>query len=171
MLITHLGKARTRLLATLAGLTDEQINQPAGARWSAAQIVHHLAACERGLAADILAALAGPEQAVDERSAESLRAELDKLHDGQAPQVGRVTRTELVRWLEESRFRDLQRVFNETHEHVLACRSVRHPLFGAISLKNLVDLVWLHDECHIADLAACGSGQDAVPGHPGNPEH
>lgn len=171
MLITHLGKTRTRLLATLAGLTDEQLNRHEGTRWSAAQIVQHLAVCESSLAADILAALGGPDATPAERSIDSLRAELDKLHGGPAPDIGHVTRPELVHALEESRFRDLQRVFNETHERVLACKAVMHPLFGPISLKNLVDLVWLHDEQHIPDIAACGPGAAAAGGHSADHDH
>ena len=62
------------------------------------------------------------------------------------------TKDELVNLLEESRFRYLQDVFNETHERTLAEKSMDHPHFGLISLKNLVDFIWLHEQRHIEQI-------------------
>lgn len=153
MLITRLGTNRTQLLIALAALTDEQINRPGdGERWNVAQIVGHIATYETRIANDILAALGGPGTAAPERSVDTLRADLVKLHREPPPAAEYTTRAALVRALEESRFRHLQRVFNETHEQELARRSIDHAHLGPITLKNLVDLIWLHDEYHLPEI-------------------
>ncbi len=63
--------------------------------------------------------------------------------------MGVLTKAELIRLLEESRFAHLQYVFNKTHERSLAEKAVDHPLFGNISLKNLIDFIWLHEQYHV----------------------
>lgn len=146
MLITHLGKARLGLLASFEAWTDEQLNQCQDARgWSAAQILHHIAAVEQGLAADILDALESRGGKVPELDPDALAPAIGQFDRDEPPQINFLTRPALIQQLEESRFRHLQRVFNETHERELAEKSAPHPLYGRISLKNLVDLVWLHD--------------------------
>lgn len=146
MLITHLGKARLGLLASFEAWTDEQLNQRHDARgWSAAQILHHIAAVEQGLAADILDALDSRGGKVPELDPDALSPAISQFEGDEPPRIDFLTGAALIQQLEESRFRHLQRVFNETHERELAERSAPHPLYGRISLKNLVDLVWLHD--------------------------
>lgn len=152
MLITRLGTTRNRLLRALGELGDEQVNRPSDAGWTGAQIVRHLAATERQIAADILSALGGASSPVAERDIASLRAELPRLEQGAASESAPATRAELVDLLEDARFRHLQHVFNETHERVLAAKSMVHPLFGPISLKNLVDLIWLHEAHHLSQI-------------------
>jgi hypothetical protein len=62
------------------------------------------------------------------------------------------SKSDVIKLLEESRFLYLQAVFNETHETILGEKSVDHPDFGFISLKNLVDSIWLHEQRHIKQI-------------------
>lgn len=95
-----------------------------------------------------------------------LRLEADGLPGGPVRTApGFMTKLALVRLLEESRFRHLQRVFNETHERVLAAKSMQHPRFGRISLKNLADLIWLHDAHQVDHIARIRAAQDQAGGN------
>lgn len=155
MLIENLGRARNALLDSLDALTDDQLNAtpPAGGP-SIGQLAHHLQASERAMAACVLDALQSRSERVEEKDPSFLAACLQQgcSHDHAAS--GPFSRAELIRSLEESRFRDLQSVFNETHERVLAERSLEHPPFGRVSLKNLLDTIWIHDELHGKQIAA-----------------
>ncbi|TAL72607.1 MAG: DinB family protein [Rhodanobacter sp.] len=155
MLIENLGRARKALLDSLDGLTDEQLNaRPPDGGPSIAQLAHHLQASERATAALVLDALQSRSERVEEQDPSLLAAGLQQSCGHDQPASGTFSKAELIRLLEESRFRDLQALFNETHERVLAERSLEHPPFGRISLKNLLDTIWIHDDLHGKQIAA-----------------
>lgn len=155
MLIENLGRARKALLDSLDGLTDEQLNAtPPDGGPSIAQLAHHLQASERATAALVLDALQARSERVEEKDPSVLAACLQQGCGDDPMAGGPYSKAELIRLLEASRFRDLQSVFNETHERVLAERSLEHPAFGRISLKNLFDTIWIHDELHGKQIAA-----------------
>jgi len=155
MLIEKLGKTRGMLLDSLEGLTEDQLNaKPRTGRLSIGQIVHHLYVSERDTATLILNALSSRGEKVEEKDPSLLAACLQKDCGEEKATANRFSRGELIRLLEESRFRDLQSVFNETHEDVLTERSLEHPSFGPVSLKNLVDTIWIHEEFHCKQITA-----------------
>lgn len=157
MLITNLGRTRIRLLASFGALTDEQLNKEQyPGEWSISHIIRHLYIVEKDIATDVLSALGGTSKKVAEQDLTYLRTDDSLLHIEVEPQSGFMNKQELIRMLEESRFRYLQRVFNETHEHILVERSMTHPLFGEISLKNLVDCIWLHEQYHTRQIENIG---------------
>lgn len=155
MLIEKLGTARKALLDSLDSLTDEQLNAtPRAGGLSIGQLAHHLHLSERATAAQVLDALQSRSPTVEEMDPSFLAARLQQNCNHAPPAAERYSRAQLIGLLEASRFRDLQSVFNETHEYVLAERSLEHPSFGRVSLKNLVDTIWIHDELHGKQIAA-----------------
>lgn len=153
MLITNLGKTRASLLASLAALPYEALNQVLpGQTRSIAQIVHHLSATESETAQFILRALPRHGETVDECGEAAIIERMARFPPAAAPATRGFTLAELIGLLEQSRFRDLQRVFNETHTRVLAAQSARHPVLGRISLKNLVDFIWIHEARHTRQI-------------------
>lgn len=155
MLIENLGRARKALLDSLDGLTEDQLYAtPAAGGPSIGQLAHHLQASERATAALVLDALQSRSERAEEKDPSFLAACLQQGCNHDHAASGRFAAAELIRLLEESRFRDLQSVFNETHERVLAERSLAHPPFGRVSLKNLLDTIWIHDELHGKQIAA-----------------
>ena len=155
MLIENLGRARNALLDSLDALTDDQLNAtPPDGGPSIGQLAHHLQASERAMAACVLDALQSRSERVEEMEPSFLAACLQQgcSHGHVASRP--FSRAELIRLLETSRFRDLQAVFNETHERVLAERSLEHAPFGRVSLKNLLDTIWIHDDLHGKQIAA-----------------
>lgn len=149
MLISNLGKTRTKLLNSFRDLTDDQLNKKAGEdTWSIAQVLHHLYTSEKETAALIMDSLETKSEKVGDKDLSFLTDRSKKAKATIEPPSEFYTKKELVQLLEESRFQHLQYVFNETHERILAEKSMEHPAFGVLSLKNLVDFIWLHEKRH-----------------------
>lgn len=153
MLISNLGKTRTNLLTTFKDLTDEQLNQkPDQDKWSIAQVIYHLYTFEKNTSEMILSAIQAKSDKVEERDMSTIADRSKKIKSTDNPPTTFFTKKELVQLLEQSRFHYLQNVFNETHERTLAEKSMEHPFFGRISLKNVVDTIWLHEKRHTEQI-------------------
>lgn len=150
MLIANLGRTRRKLLTSLDGVSDEHLNRaPSNSRWSIGQIVCHVCNTERDIVEIVRNALPGVSGKIEERDVSPLIERYESSQAETALQLGSLTKAELIRLLEESRFKYLQYIFNKTHERSLAEKAIDHPLFGKISLKNLIDFIWLHEQYHI----------------------
>ncbi|MDF2790047.1 MAG: hypothetical protein K0S80_3145 [Neobacillus sp.] len=153
MLITNLGQTRTRLLDSIESLSDEQMNQKQSSdKWSVAQVLYHLYVTEKDTAILILNSLKSASKKVDDRVLSFLSDRSNKVKATCEPPSEFFSKSDVIKLLEESRFLYLQAVFNETHETILGEKSVDHPDFGFISLKNLVDSIWLHEQRHIKQI-------------------
>lgn len=164
MLIEHLGEVRRKLLASFEDLSDAQLNTRSGAdACSIAEVVHHLHRTEMQVAMVALDALAARGDAVAEKDPSVLEEEVRRNHARPPRLDNTFTRAELIGLLEVSRFGHLQLVFNETHVSTLSRRSLEHPVYGAISLKNLLDTIWLDEQHHIRQIE--GIKASFQPGH------
>jgi uncharacterized damage-inducible protein DinB len=153
MLISNLGKCRTKLLDSFKNLTDEQLNQkPNADRWSIAQVIYHLYTYEKNTSEMILNALQAKSGKVEQRDMSFIADRSKKVQTTNEPPTDFFTKKELVQLLEQSRFHYLQTVFNETHERTLAEKSMEHPWLGQISLKNVIDTIWLHEKRHTEQI-------------------
>lgn len=153
MLITNLGKTRLALIGSFDTLSDEQLNQPGGeAACSIAQIIVHLHTSEIETARSVLVALPHSAGKVAERELVTLAKLVREYDTVIAPLDHALTKAELIGRLEESRFKYLQDVFNETHAQTLAEKSMQHAAYGEISLKNLIDTIWLHEQEHTRQI-------------------
>ena len=162
MLIKNLGQTRTMLLASFKDLTDEKINKkPSKDKWSISQVLYHLYMVEKDTAVLILNSLNMQSIKVEERDLSYLSDRSKKVKATVEPPVNFFTKKELIALLEEARFQYLQAIFNETHEKILAKKSVEHPAFGLISLKNIVDFIWMHERRHLEQIEEIKEELDA----------
>lgn len=159
MLITRLGNTRRELLRAIEPLTNSDLwRASASGGRSIGQILLHLAETERSVAEEILGAVSRKSERAPEYDLAEMRAVIPSLetetetHANNEPVASTMTKHDLIHALEESRFRYLQRVFNETHEATLTQKSVTHPPFGLVSLKSLVDFIWLHEQYHTEQI-------------------
>jgi uncharacterized damage-inducible protein DinB len=153
VLIKNLGQTRTRLLESFMNQTDEQVNQkPDAEQWSISQVIYHLFSTEKEIAELILNSIKIDSKKVEERGLSFLTDRSRNVKAAIEPPEDYFTKKELLHLLETSRFQYLQAIFNETHEKTLEGKSVDHPSLGLISLKNLVDFIWLHEQRHIEQI-------------------
>lgn len=153
MLIENLGKTRTKLFETVKDLTDEQFNQkPSPEKWSIAQVFHHLYTTEKSTAEFILSAIETKSSPVEDKDMAFVADRSKKIKAKNEPPTDFFTKKALMYLLDNSRFENLQAVFNEVHVEDLADKSIDHPGFGKISLKNLVEFIYLHEQRHIEQI-------------------
>jgi len=155
MLVKNLGETRIKLINSFRDLTDEQLNQKFScSEWSISQILYHLYLTEKEMALYITGVLHITSEKVDERDLSFLSDCSVKKLDATEPPEKQFTKGVLIQLLEESRFHYVQTIFNETHVKMLAEKSVDHPDFGQISLKNLLDYTWMHEQFYIEKINA-----------------
>lgn len=152
-LITNLGRVRTRLLASIDGLSDAELNRHvAGHPWSIAEVVLHLCMVEKKLARTVLEASGSASLPTPERDLSVFMSSCEHDFGPMEPATLQHDHATLIRALEDARFGHVQYVFNKTHESELVSRSMDHPAFGRVSLKNLLDFVWLHELHHAKQI-------------------
>ncbi|MFB6467795.1 DinB family protein [Cytobacillus sp. Hz8] len=153
MLVKNLGETRMKLLESIKNLTDEQLNQkPSMDMWSISQLLYHLYFAEKETAEIILNSLKTESKKVEEMDLSFLTDRSKKAKADVEPPEKFYKKQEITQLLEESRFQYIQAIFNETHEEKLVDKSIEHPTFGVISLKNLLDTIWLHEERHLQQI-------------------
>lgn len=146
MLVNNLGTTRRKLLESFSELTDEQLNQkPKNEMWSVSQVLFDIYTVEKDTALLILNSLKMESEKVNERDLSFINDYCKKIKATNEPSEKYWTRKEINYLLEQSRFLYVQAIFNETHEKILKEKSINHPIFGRISLKNLLDFIWLYE--------------------------
>ncbi|MCL6573087.1 MAG: DinB family protein [Bacillus sp. (in: Bacteria)] len=153
MLIKNLGQTRAMLLENFKYLSDDQINKKLSPeKWSIAQVLYHLYTVEKETSLLIFNSLTMKSEKVEERDLSFLGDRSRKVKASVEPPLSFFTKKELITYLEEARYLYSQAIFNETHEKTLAEKSMEHPLFGFISLKNVVDFIWMHELRHCEQI-------------------
>ncbi|TAN07602.1 MAG: DinB family protein [Rhodanobacteraceae bacterium] len=152
-LISNLGKTRLELLARLEQMPQTRLDEPLpNHTWSVSDVVRHLHGAEKELVATVLDSLSNTRDPVPERDLSHAISDYEAAHPCQTAAPAATTRAELVALLGESRFAHLQHLFNKVHEEDLLAKSVEHPVFGPVSLKNLIDFIWIHEAYHLAQI-------------------
>ena len=149
-------KTRDRLLEEINLLPFEELNrQPTSTTWSIAQICHHLFLAEISFTKAISYGL----KKVDGKKAVSKPIHLvaDATKKYQAPDIvvpsdDQFELQQLIEMLAESRKTFLE-VFNRIEDKtILAEKSVKHPVFGDLSLDQWVELLEVHESRHIEQI-------------------
>lgn len=151
MLVKKLGKIRMNLLDSYKYLSDDQLNQNSSG-WTISKILYHLYRTEKETAQLILKSLHTETPRADDKDLSYFEDCLKKAKTTYEPPENYFTKKEITHLLEESRFRYTQAIFNKTHEETLVEKSISHPSFGVISLKNLLDFIWLHEYRHMEQI-------------------
>lgn len=160
MLIVNLGATRRRLLDALTRIPEQPFDSGAGLESrEVAHIIGHISEVEKRLVATVIDALSAESPAVADRDLSGLVERFEASVADVVPATAVSTRSGLLHLLEESRFKYLQYVFNKTHEEALAQKSIEHPLLGRVSLKNLIDMIWLHERHHVEQIEALAPPQ------------
>lgn len=151
MEMTINNQARTALLATLDGVTDEAFNQkPAPEAWSLKQIFEHLYLMESAVAKMVETEMtSGREQEVKKRRIE---ATVDRSIKVSAPEF--VLPTDTVATIDEIKEKlmtsheALHTVANQFTEAELAKKATKHPAFGDLGLDQWIPFVGYHEMRH-----------------------
>jgi hypothetical protein len=137
-------------------LSDEQLNQkPSPDHWSIAQILEHLYLTELSVAHQMKKAAERTDTPIPE--AKPIQLTLDRSRrvyvptPAIEPSVGYKTLDSLKEKLYQSR-QVLTCVLQDLTPDQLKRSSMPHPLFGAMSLKQWVEFVGLHEQRHLEQI-------------------
>ncbi|MDQ4120565.1 MAG: DinB family protein [Acidobacteriota bacterium] len=158
-----LDKARSKVVETVSGLTDEQANfQPSTERWSARLIVEHLAKIEANLVR-VVGKLLGKAEAENVTSDGSINppvsfaamAERARNERFQAPAFiapeGAASIAESLNQLSQSRVALLEM---RPRIEAVDCSTVQypHPIFGRFNLYQWLGFIGVHELHHLAQI-------------------
>jgi hypothetical protein len=152
----NLIETRDCLLKEINLLSFEELNhKPESTTWSIAQVCHHLFLAEISFTKAISYGL----KKVDGKKAAPkpihLVADLTKKYqapDMVVPSDSQFELQQLIEMLAESRKTFLE-VYNRIEDKsILAAKSVKHPLFGDLSLDQWVELLEVHEDRHIEQI-------------------
>ncbi|MFA6957765.1 MAG: DinB family protein [Thermoanaerobaculia bacterium] len=140
-LLAELATLPAKIRKAIRGLDREALLKPEGPdRWSAAQVVRHLADADLVYAARIRMAIAESEPLLPTFAQ---RAWIDRLGDIDVDEA--VSTIELLR-------RTTLRIVREGGMELLE-RMGRHPEFGSMTILDMLERIALHDERHLAQIS------------------
>ncbi|WP_409291467.1 DinB family protein [Peribacillus sp. SCS-37] len=146
---------REELISSVDTLTDEQLNQELEeGRWTIAQVLEHLYLMERTITKRIAAALAKEGGTEPEEKPIQLAVNRSRKVDAPeyvTPSSELKTLHELIEKLGESR-QELMDVVNGADEAALRNRSLPHPVFGELSLKQWIPFIGYHEKRHLEQI-------------------
>jgi uncharacterized damage-inducible protein DinB len=136
-----ISEERSRLLALLEGVSDEQAAfAPAAGQWSIVKIVGHVVSAERGVAA-IIGRLAGVLPETEGRTTSDPEADGDR------------SLSELRSRLSQTRQELLEVVAQIADDSSLEAKH-DHPFFGALNWKEWLAFQRVHDRDHVGQIEA-----------------
>lgn len=148
-------EARTKLLETVNGLSDEELNWKASEdKWSIRQVLEHLYLMEGGVAKTIQSQLT--KEATSETADKPIERTVDRSTKVEAPDFAKprdsfAAAAELKDKLKASHALLLQ-LEDTTPTEQLKERSYPHPVFGNMSLDQWIPFVGYHELRHIEQI-------------------
>jgi len=140
-LIAELGTLPSKIRRAIRGLDRQELQRPEGpGRWSAAQVVRHLADVDLVYALRIRMAIAESDPALPSFA-----------QNAWIERLGAIDVDEAVSTIELLRRTTLRLVFEGGTE--LLQRTGRHPEFGSMSVLDMLERIAAHDERHLAQIA------------------
>lgn len=150
-------KAREELLASVEGLTDEQLNNEVEeGRWTVAQVLDHLYLMEQGITGQIQRALADPEKS-PARAKKPIKRTMDRTYKVEAPEFFQpaktfLSREEIMNRLNESRAQLFSVIKGVGDETVLERKAFKHLVFGTMDLQQWIEFVGYHERRHLEQI-------------------
>ncbi|TLS37116.1 DinB family protein [Pseudalkalibacillus caeni] len=146
---------REELLQYVSDLSDDQLNKKEDENsWSIIQVLEHLYLLEQVITKSISKELASEESVAVEDKPIHLSVNRTKKVSAPpyvTPSDKYQTLAEIKAKLAESRAA-LNRVVDEADEEQLEQKSMPHPAFGALSLKQWIPFIGLHEKRHLEQI-------------------
>lgn len=152
MILEQLQEARTAILNSINGLSDEELNKvSAPDSWSIAQVLLHLQQIESYFLSLIDAALQGPSEQVKEKNLSYITDRSKKVKAPVEPSSEFKTGEELISRLNHSREK-LIALLNKTNLDLLPEKALSHPVFGKLSVQQTLEFIASHEIRHVEQI-------------------
>lgn len=156
LLVSNMEETRQRLINEISVLTTDELNQkPNINTWSISQVCQHIALAETSFAKAIRYGL---------KQADNPKSELRPIHlitdrsrkvnapEMVIPSEEQLDLQQIMNSLTESRVFSIHILDQVDDPSVLSRRTVVHPLFGELPLKQWAELIYLHEDRHIEQI-------------------
>lgn len=148
-------KIRAEVLQSLEGLSDDELNKKiTDENWTIGQVLEHLYLLEEAVVKSVSHALKNGSDGPVETKPVYLAADRSKKRKAPAylvPDNEYKTLEEMKEKLSRSR-KKLLSVIAEAGEEALEKKSLPHPVFGPLNLKQWVEFVGQHEKRHLAQI-------------------
>ncbi|MGG2091562.1 DinB family protein [Bacillus sp. S13(2024)] len=153
-MLNDIQEIREELLQSVSGLTDEQLNEKQESKWSIMQVLEHLYLTENLIVHKMKVVMASDEETNVENK--SFRQATNRSHKFTAPPSMTPsnefsTFATIQEKLLASRTSLKEFLVNAEEEKMLK-RSLPHPVFGSLNVKQWVEFIGLHEKRHLAQI-------------------
>jgi hypothetical protein len=163
-LVAEIDAVRIRLLAAIEGVTQEQLDRrPSEEKWSAGEILHHLARSEQGIAIMLARGITRARTAGIAASGavppRPTRLDDVGIERGARPSVAPSTlepkrgmaRDEILAALERSRV-SLKSALADSDDVELSALRFPHPVLGELDPYEWIDFIGRHEQRHLGQI-------------------
>lgn len=152
MVLKQLNETREEVLASINGLSDDELNKaPDTDSWSIAQVLHHLQQIESYFLSLMDAAIQSPSEEVKEKNLSYVTDRSKKAKSPIDPSSEFKTKEELISRLNHSREKVVSLLGN-TNPDILAEKPLSHPVFGKLSVKQTLEFIANHEKRHLEQI-------------------
>ncbi|HJV45286.1 MAG TPA: DinB family protein [Bacillota bacterium] len=145
---------RKELLDEIALLSDRQLNtKPSEDTWSVAQVLRHLILLDEASLPSIKRAVEGNSERVAEKKLDFVLNRTNKVKSPlPEPSTEFITKEDLLKILDHSRTPLLALIDENRDGTDLENKSMEHPVFGPLSIKQMLEFISLHEKRHIEQM-------------------
>lgn len=146
---------RQKLIDYVSGIDDETAKKRLEGKWSILEVLEHLSLTE-AFCTDHIKQTLEKETGEPARKKKPIQLTLDRTNKVKAPEaqtpIGRFrTMDEALKHLAESRNR-LNNVLQPFEQTVFEQRSLKHPVFGTMSIAQWLEFIGLHEMRHLEQI-------------------
>ena len=167
--VTQLEASRQKLLATIEGLSEAQLNfKPAPDKWSIAEVIEHIGLAEKGIGQIVQQTLKAPADSAKRKEItvtdEQVRQRLtNRSGKAQSPEIIKPTRRFkdiklAIGFFTNARNKNIE--FIQSTQEDLRDRFWQHPATGVIDLYQAILLISAHCERHTAQIEEVKAGSN-----------
>ncbi|WP_185806812.1 DinB family protein [Bacillus sp. HMF5848] len=143
-----LKEARENLLESVEGVNDTVLNKkPSEDSWSIAQVLRHLIDTEAMVVTQLKKAILEESEKVEDKPLQAVASRKHKVKTPYDPPTDYIEKATLINNLHESR-QQLLLFLDEADEQSLDNKSMKHPAFGAVNLRQMIEFIGYHEERH-----------------------
>ncbi|CAM4008189.1 DinB family protein [Mesobacillus zeae] len=149
--LNTLRTVREELLNEVASLSDNQLNmKPSEEKWSVSQVIQHLSAIDESLLPALKNAVKDESERVEEKDVKFV---LDRTKKRESPlpepSAEFISKEGILKMLNQARIPLIEFTNENIDGTILEDKSMVHPFLGQMSIKQMIEVIALHEKRHI----------------------
>lgn len=145
---------RNELLNEIDSLTDKQLNlRSSEDKWSVSQVIRHLIIMDEAMLPALRKAVQEESERVTEKNLDFVLDRTNKIKSPlPEPSTEFISKEDLLKAANHARTPLLEFINEFIDLTVIEDKSMIHPVFGRMSIKQMVEFIGLHEKRHIEQI-------------------